>query len=145
MKKRLVVFCGALLVCYVAAVFLVSQFNIERITGFGIEVSIMDRIVTAYKDIVNMYLYLPLIAIALCIAFLFAHYVLGRYLKPNLATYLIVGFIGLITIHVSMEVVFGLVVVAPTRTIAGLASQGLAGAIGSWLYYQFHVAPANKQ
>ena len=135
--KRLTVFAFAVSITYVTAVFFVSQFNIASIIALGFEVNLATRANTFVEDIVGMSsLYLLLIAIALAIALLFTSKVLLRFINANGFLFALAGFVGIIAIHFSLELAFGTVPVAPTRTLPGLLSQGLAGAIGGWIYFR---------
>ena len=50
--------------------------------------------------------------------------------------YMLAGFVGLIAIHLIMKAVVGMTGVAATRTLAGLLAQGIAGALGGYLFHR---------
>ncbi|MEM7281120.1 MAG: hypothetical protein AAF438_05790 [Pseudomonadota bacterium] len=138
MLKKIIGYIMGLVGAYVLAVFLVSQFNIARVTELGYSVSLSQRIETAAHDLVSMLgLYFPLVAGALLVAFLFTGLILTRFIPRSPGLYALAGFAGLVLLHVILNSVLGLVGVAPTRTLLGLGAQGLAGAFGGWLFYQF--------
>lgn len=82
-------------------------------------------------------LYLPMIIIALAIAFIFTSMLLLRFINGNGFLFALAGFVAIISIHLLLQLAFGLIAVAPTRTLFGLLTQGAAGAFGGWVY--FHV------
>jgi len=139
MKKKISALLLATFASYVIAVILITQFNLARIADMGFEVSLSDRLHSSASDLVGLYPYFGLILVALALAFLFAHFLLNRFIPPNIFTYAIVGFIGIVTIHIMMDWVFELILVAPTRTLIGLGAQGIAGAIGGLVYYYCNI------
>ena len=75
----------------------------------------------------------------LSIRFLHSPPVGAGFLKfvPNrrLVCLITAGGVGLVALHLVMKAVLGLTGIAATRTVMGLLSQGLAGAIGGYLFY----------
>lgn len=135
--RKLGAYFGSVLFAYIVAAVLVSQFNIARITALGEQVSVAERLQTAQHDLLGMLSsYLPLIAIALLLAFLFTGLVIRRFVDGSAALYALAGFCGLLVVHVSMNGLLGLHAVAPTRTLVGLLCQAGAGALGGWLYFK---------
>lgn len=121
---------------YLAGAVLVSQGNISRITDLGFEITLSQRLGSAGHDIMNMYsIYLPLIAIALLIAFVVAAQVIRRLPHLRMLGYTLAGFFGMIAIHVLLKQVMGISGIAPTRTLVGLFAQGMAGALGGYCFY----------
>lgn len=122
---------------YIAAVILVSQLNIAQVIDLGFPVSIGQRFAAAGRDLVGMSsTYLVLITIGLLIAFLFTSLLLMRFINKPAILFPLAGFVGLISIHLILNYVFGVAGIAPTRTIIGLCSQGLAGILGGYIYYR---------
>jgi len=78
--------------------------------------------------------YLPLISIALLIAFLFTSLGLLRFIKRPMALFVLAGFVAIIALHTIMGAVFGVDAVAPVRSLVGLVAQGMAGAVGGYVY-----------
>ncbi|MBT8115284.1 MAG: hypothetical protein KJP04_07880, partial [Arenicella sp.] len=114
---------------------LISQFNIARITDMGFPVGASERWQNALHDLGGMFdLYLPLVAIALLIAFLVTAFGVIRLVNKPSLLYPLAGFTALIAMHLILYAVFGMSPVAPTRTLAGLLAQGLAGAVGGYVY-----------
>ena len=126
----------AVLSSYLAGAVLISQGNISRITDLGFEITLTQRLDSAGHDIMNMYgIYLPLIAIALLIAFVVAALVIRRLPHLRLLGYTLACFFGMIAIHVLLKQVVGISGIAPARTLLGLFAQGLAGALGGYCFY----------
>ena len=138
MKQKIIAYGLSVIAAYLAAVVLVSQFNIARVVAMGFEVSFVQRIGAIGHDLVGMLgLYLPMIAISFLIAFAFTGLALLRFIdKPNLL-YPLAGFTAIVAIHLILEMVIGLVGIAPTRTVLGLVCQGLAGALGGYCYARY--------
>ncbi len=137
MTKKFFAFLLGTVATYLTAVILVTQFNIARVTEFGYPVSFTDRLETTLHDIGGMLgVYLPLIAIALLIAWLFTGLLLTRFIKPSTFLYALAGFTGIVALHVIMQAALGMSGVAPTRTLLGLLGQGIAGAVGGWAFYK---------
>lgn len=133
---RVVIGYGLAVICsYIVGAVLVSQGNISAIVELGFEITLQQRFDAANHDVMNMYgIYLPLIAIALLIAFAVAAFVIRRVPHLRLLGYILAGFVGMIAIHVILKQVLGLSGIAPTRTLLGLFAQGIAGALGGYSF-----------
>ena len=126
----------AVLVAYIAGALFVSQGNIAAVTAMGFEVSIGQRFDAMLHDVTHMYdIYLVLIAIGLLIALPTAGLIIRRFPDLRLVGYVSAGFVAMLAIHVILKAVLGLSGIAPTREIAGLLAQGLAGAIGGFVFH----------
>ena len=137
MTRKAPAYLCAVAAAYLTGTLLVSQFNIARITELGFDVTLAERVQNAVHDLTNMYdLFLPLVAVALLIAFLVtAKLVLRRIDRPALL-YPLAGFVAMLALHGILYLVFGMSPVAPTRTLAGLLGQGLAGALGGYVFFR---------
>ena len=136
MWNRILAFAAGTISAYITAVLFISQLNIARITELGFPVSFAERIATLLDDIGGMsQVYLPLVAVALLVAWLFTGLLLSRFVRPSALLYAAAGFVGILAVHLLMNNLLGIAPVAPTRTPIGLLSQGAAGAVGGWLYY----------
>lgn len=135
MTRRLIAILCAVITTYIVAVTLVSQLNIARIVKMGFPVSLGQRFIAAQHDLVSMLdIYLPVIVVALLIAFLFTSLLLLRFFNKPLVLFSLAGFMGLIAVHLILKAVFGVAGIAAARSIIGLLSQGLAGALGGYVY-----------
>ncbi len=52
----------------------------------------------------------------------------------RLILFMLAGFVAIVALHLIMKTVLGLSGIAATRTLIGLLAQGVAGAIGVYLY-----------
>lgn len=138
MIKKARAFLLALLTTYVIGAVTISQFNIARIVDMGFPVDTNERFATAWHDLTHMYdLYLPLVAIALLIAFLVNGLGILKLFNMPRVLYPLAGFAGLLTLHLTLEAVLGMTPVAPARDFWGLMTQGIAGGVGGWVFYRF--------
>lgn len=137
MIKKMTAYLVAVFMTYILSVVIVSQFNIASIAALGYPATMADRITTSWQDLLGMAAsYLPLIAIALFIAWLFTGLLLTRFINRSLFLYALAGMTGVMAIHVILNIVFGIHPIAPTRSLAGLISQGMVGAIGGVCFYK---------
>ena len=126
----------AVIVTYLIAAPLVTQFNLAAIVGLGYEVPVLVRLVTTLQDLAGLIpLYAPVLSLALALAFVFTHYVLGRLINPTLMLFALAGFVAVATAHLTMNAALGLVAVAPVRSYPGLLSQAIAGGLGGAAYW----------
>ena len=73
MLKRILAFVAASLGGYTTAVLAYSQLNLSNLTDLGVVIGLGDRFATFAHDLVSMTsMYLPIMAAALLVAFLFA-------------------------------------------------------------------------
>ncbi len=136
----------AVISSYIAGAVLVSQGNISRITELGFEITLAQRFNSAGHDIMSMYsIYLPLIAVALLIAFVVAAQVIRRLPHLRLLGYTLAGFVGIMAIHLLLKQVVGISGIAPTRTLLGLIGQGAAGALGGVCFYWITQQPSSPE
>lgn len=137
MIRSLLGFLAGSLAAYVCAAVLITQFNLAAINGLGYAVPFGLRLSTTVEDLIGLIMiYLPLVAIALIIAWLFTGQVLTRwFLKPSAPLYALAGFVGIVAIHIVLKALVDISGVAPTRHVGGLLAQGVAGAVGGWVFY----------
>jgi hypothetical protein len=81
-------------------------------------------------------IYLPLVTISSAIAFPVAAGIFKRAPHLRLIGYVAAGFVALIALHLIMKMVVGLTGVAATRTLLGLLAQGVAGALGGYIFHR---------
>jgi hypothetical protein len=136
---------AAVLATYMVGVLLISQANLSNVVAMGAVVDVSHRLDAVWHDLLHMYqIYLPLVAISFIIALPVAALVIRWQPNLRLVGYVLAGFVGLIAIHVIMKAVLGLSGVAPTRTIMGLLGQGLAGAVGGYLFHLLTLKASTK-
>ncbi|MFT4720239.1 MAG: hypothetical protein ACI9SB_001408 [Candidatus Azotimanducaceae bacterium] len=127
---------AAVLATYVACVLLISQTNLSNIIAMGGIVDASIRFDAVWHDLSHMYLYLLMVAVSFAIALPAATWVIRWLPDLRLIGYVLAGFVGLVVIHIVLKASFGGSIIAPTRTIMGLLAQGLAGAIGGYLFHR---------
>jgi hypothetical protein len=144
MIKVLLAYSAAVIGAFVLGSILATQFILGNVQAMGMDVTSAVRLEATVHDIFGLAAsYLPLMAVA----FLVALPVAGglRKLLPTqpLILYVLAGAVAVVTLHLAMKAALGLTGIAAVRTIAGLLSQGLAGALGGYLYYRIRSsAPA---
>lgn len=135
-------FVVAVLTTYLLATIFVSQANLAAVAAFGLPVDLTTRLHAAWHDITHMVtLFLPLSLIALLIAFLVCAWLCKRFPAATAVLYPLAGFAAILTLIFTLNTVFGLTPIAPTRTLAGLLLQGVAGAAGGFMYYHLVARP----
>ena len=137
MLRVLKAFFPAVLLTYVLASVFSTQVILGNLQGMGVEVSTAIRLSTTFHDLLGLtssYLVLILIAFAIGLP------VAAGFTKlmPNyrLVLFVLAGFVAIVALHLIMKALLGLSGVAATRTMFGLLGQGVAGAIGAYLYFR---------
>ena len=87
-------------------------------------------------------LYLPILAVALIIAFGIAAIILRWVPQLHALGYVAAGFVGVFTIDFFLGLAFGTHPIPVTRTAVGLISQCVAGGLGGYVFARM-TAPAN--
>ena len=133
--KRVGAFFIAVLVSYALAAVAASQSALARLPEMGVPVTFAKRIAVTAHDLAGMASsFLPLIAVSLLIAFPVAG-LLGRYVRASRAAlYMLAGGVGLVCLHLGLQLAFGIVPVAAARTVLGLLVQGICGAVGGYVF-----------
>ncbi len=142
MIKTLAAYTWAVLVAYFLAVIFATQFVVASLIGMGIAVSWAQRLEMSFKDIVGMTgIFLPLVAVGFLIA-LGAAGILSRR-NPTQRTFLFIlaGALAMISIHLTLRYAFDVNLVAVARTLTGLFSQALAGAVGGYCFTRVKKLP----
>ena len=132
---RLGIFLLAVIVGYLLASFIATQSVISSLAGMGVEVGFSDRMGMTMKDVAGMAsLFLPMIAFAYLAAFLIAAMICRWWAPWRTPIYIVAGAAAVITIHLTLNLAFNITPIAVARTTGGLLLQGLAGAVGGYLY-----------
>ena len=130
----------AVLVGYSLSIVINASVSAATLVGFGIEVSLSDRLGMIAKEWVGLgTIYLPLYLILHAICFWLLGLVLrNRAMAPAVAraTYASVGALSLMVFYLSFDAVMGSggVVVASTRTTVGLFAHAATGAVSGFLF-----------
>jgi hypothetical protein len=135
MIRKLVAYLLAILVAYLLAAITATQSVIARLAEMGVDVNFADRLRMTLQDIAGMAgMFLPMIAAGFLAAFLLTA-LLCRWLgRRPVGLYILAGALALITIHLTLNLAFGITPVAIARTTGGLLIQGVAGAVGAYFY-----------
>lgn len=129
-------YLAAVISTYLVGVIFISQGNIANVVAMGFQISIAQRLDAVVHDLTHMTrIYLPLIAVSMLISLPVAAMIIkyAPHLRP--IGYILAGITGLIAIHLSIQMTFGISGIAPTRTLIGLLAQGLAGGVGGYLFH----------
>ncbi|MBT7333789.1 MAG: hypothetical protein HN856_05375 [Gammaproteobacteria bacterium] len=135
--KRILAFILAVLAAYVLAVLMYTQLNLANVVELGLPVTAQDRVSAALHDLQGMLgLYLPIIGIALFIAFAVTHQVLRWVPQLRTLGYMLGGFAGIYVVDLMLVNVLGSGIhpLSVTRTTVGLLSQCVAGAVGGLVF-----------
>jgi hypothetical protein len=136
MINLVMAFCAAVLAAFITGSILATQFILANVSAMGMEVTAGVRLQATLHDLVGLSSsYLPMIAVALLIAMLTASGAARLLPAQRKLLFVLAGAVALISIHLLIKVVLGLSGVAATRTVAGLLSQGLAGALGGYVFF----------
>jgi hypothetical protein len=135
MIRKLAAYLLAIIVAYLLASITATQSVIARLAEMGVDVNFAERLRMTLHDIAGMAgMFLPMIAFGFLAAFLLTA-LLCRWLgKRPVALYILAGAVALITIHLTLNLAFGITPVAIARTTGGLLIQGVAGAVGGYFY-----------
>ena len=131
---------AAVLVGYSLSIVINVSVSAATLVGFGIEVSLSDRLDMIAKEWVGLgTVYLPLYLILHAICF----WLLGLILRNRAvtkviarATYAGIGALSLMTFYLTFDAVMGSggLVVASTRTTAGIFAHAATGAVSGLLF-----------
>ncbi len=135
MIRKLAAYLLAIIVAYLLASITATQSVIARLAEMGVDVNFSERLSMTLHDIGGMAgMFLPMIAAGFLAAFMLTA-LLCRWLgRRPVALYVLAGAIALITIHLTLNLAFQITPVAIARTMGGLLIQGIAGAVGAYLY-----------
>ena len=145
MIQTLKAFVAAVLLTYVLGSIFSTQIIMLSLQGMGVDVAMAVRMSATLQDLLGLSAsYLPLIAIALLLGLPVAAG-LSRLMPTNrTALFILAGFVAIVALHLIMKAVMGLTGVASTRTMAGLLIQGVAGAMGAYMYCRISSSPATS-
>ena len=131
MTRRIAAFACAALATYVVASIASTQSILHEVASFGLPVGLGVRAEATLHDLLGLAAtYLPIVAIALLVAFPVTALVLRFVPGPRLLAYAIAGAAALLALHALMAAVLGMHPLPATRSAVGLALQAAAGAIG---------------
>ncbi len=139
---RLGVYLAAVLAAYVPASLTATQSVISSLSDLGISVNTGTRISMTLQDMAALTgSLLPLIAAGFLAAFLVVGMLCHWWPQWRTILYVAAGAVALIAIHLVMKLALGIAPVAIARTTGGLLVQGLAGAIGGYVFARLMFKP----
>ena len=131
----LAIYLLAVAVAYLLASITATHSVVSSLTEMGVDIGISDRFTMTIKDIAGMAgLFLPMIAAAFLAAFLVAAMLCRWWPQWRTPLYIVAGAAGLVAIHLTLNLAFGITPIAIGRTVGGLFLQGLAGAVGGFIF-----------
>lgn len=111
-----------------------TQSVISSLRSLDVEVPLATRLSMTVDDLAILPSMAPLVAICFVVGFIVAPLCI-RYIGGNrTAWHVVAGAVALITTLLVMKAVLLITAIAGTRSVFGLLSFGLAGAIGGWVY-----------
>lgn len=131
MTRRIGAFVCAVLVTYLAGSALSTQMILHDVSSFGVTVDFATRIGATLHDLAGLAVtYLPIIAIALIVAYPVTALALRFVPGPRVLAYAIGGGAALFALHWLLFAMLGMHPLPATRTTLGMLLQATAGAIG---------------
>ena len=138
MIRKTLIFFAAAIAAYVLAAMLASKSAMDSIVALGLPISISQRIGAFWHDLFGMATsLLPLIVIAYLIAFLVTGLLTRWWPNLRIVLYIAAGALAIVGIHIALNLTFEITPVAAARTTGGLLMQGVAGALGGYLFARF--------
>jgi len=133
--RRIGSFALAVALTYVLAVISASQHVAASLEGMGAEVGFGTRLGMIVHDLGGMATsFLPMLVVGFLVAFGVAALLLRWLPRRRYLLYTLAGAAAVMTIHLALNAAFDITPVAVARTGAGLAVQGLCGAVGGYLF-----------
>ena len=130
-------FVIAVLGCYLLAATFASMHVLDHLSNMNIEIPLALSVQTIWHDWLGLTgIFLPVSVVAMGIGLSVAYLLLRLPVLQSLTTlaYVSAGAVALVAIHLVLNLVFDIHPIAVSRTFGGLAMQGLAGAVGGWLF-----------
>ena len=136
MIRVLKAFFPAVIAAYIIGCLLATQVVLGNLADMGVDISLATRLQASFHDLLGMTAYLLLILVAFVIAMPVAAGLVRIHLVPGTRVFwfTLAGFVALVALHLIMRQVLGVYPVAAARDLGGLLLQGLAGAVGGFLY-----------
>ena len=138
MIRRIAAFVGAVAATYVLGAFVSTQMVLNVVAALGVPVGAATRASAVLHDLPGMApVYGPLIMIAFLIALPVAALVMRFVPGPRTLGYVLAGALALLAMHILMPALLGMHMFVATRSLAGLAWQVAAGAVGGYVFARF--------
>jgi len=139
MGKRVMAFIVAWLVTYGLAVTAATQSVLAYLEALGRKVSFGERLGAIAHDVAGMVIpYGALILLAMLVAWGVVTLIVRTRPALRLAGFVLGGFAAVMAIHLTLRMVFDMNPVWATTTPMGLILQGLAGAVGGYVFFRLN-------
>lgn len=127
-------FIAAVVTASIFASIFSTQFVIAALQDIGVSIPFGTRMSMTLDDLNILQTLLAVVGVCFLVGFLVAGLAQGKLGGNRKIWYLVAGGTALICTLLLMNAVLQLMPVAGARTIAGLLMQGVAGAIGGWVF-----------
>jgi len=135
MVKTVLRFIAAVLIAALLTSLVSTQIILSELAGFGISVSLNDRIFTTLTDLVNLGITLfVIIAPGFLIGFIIAKYAHQFFGGNRKFWYAIAGFSSFPVTLYLIKYFMGITLLASARTSWGMLLAGLCCMLAAWLY-----------
>ena len=133
--RQIVGFVVAVAVTAVGSSFFSSHFVLRGLESLGVDVEFADRFAMYAHDVAGMSLMAGAVAgTGLLIAFPVAALIVRFLPKLRTLGYVLAGVAAMVVALMTMQSVLGMMPMAGARTWGGLAAQGVAGALGGYVF-----------
>lgn len=131
-------FLAAVLVTYLIGAALATQHVLGALTIMGMNIDFGIWAHTTLHDLIGMFgIYVPLIGVAFLVALPVIVLICRTQPGWRRFGYTVGFFAAIIVMHLLMPMILNVNPVAATRGLGGLLQQGLAGAVGGYVFYRF--------
>lgn len=132
---RLGAYLSAVAAGYLLATLTATQAVVSRLAAMGVDVPLAQRAAMSLQDIAGMAgMFLPMVAFALLAALLSAALLCRWLWRWRPLVYTAAGAVALVSIHLTLNLAFGLHPVAVARSSGGLLLQAAAGGAAGFIY-----------
>jgi hypothetical protein len=133
--RRLFIYLAAVAVAYFLAVASATHSVVDNLDTLGVPIGFGEQLAMTRQDLVGMAaMFLPMVAFAMLCAFMAAALLCRWAAHWRVPIYVLAGAVGLVAIHLMLNLAFQITPVAVARTAGGLTLQALAGAVGGLTY-----------
>ena len=132
--RIIIAYITGILVAYAVGSVVGTQMVLQSLQLMGLEVTFFQRLGATIDDIIGLSTsLLPLMALALLAGWVpLEIFIRKRPQAIRFLSYGVLGFFCILALHPMLNMVFGVDVFAPTRTVSGLIGQGIAGGLGGF-------------
>lgn len=122
-----------------------SQFVIAGLQAIDVDIPYSTRLSMTVADFGILTVLLPAVLACFLIAFLVAGFCAARLGGSRIGWFIAAGATSLVAELLIMQGVFGVMPVSGARSVAGLLAQGVAGAVGGYLFARITSKQANME